>query len=39
MAVQAWCDKEWPFSLGYAAPAFIHLGRRADGKRRRWDYT
>lgn len=39
MAVQRWCDKEWPFSLGYAAPQFIHLGRRADGQRRRWDYA
>lgn len=38
MAVQAWCDKNWPYSLGYAAPQFIHLGRRADGLRRRWDY-
>jgi hypothetical protein len=39
MAVQRWCDKEWPHSLGYAAPKFIHLGRRADGLRRRWDYA
>jgi GH24 family phage-related lysozyme (muramidase) len=39
MAVQRWCDKEWPFSLGYAAPQFIHLGRRADRQRRRWDYA
>jgi len=39
MAVQRWCDREWPFSLGYAAPRFIHLGRRADGLRRRWDYA
>lgn len=38
MAVQRWCDREWPFSLGYAAPEFIHLGRRADGQRRRWNY-
>jgi GH24 family phage-related lysozyme (muramidase) len=38
-AVEKWCDENWPFSLGYAAPAFIHLGRRADGKRRRWDYA
>ena len=38
-AVEKWCDENWPHSLGYAAPAFIHLGRRADGKRRRWDYT
>ena len=39
MAVQRWCDREWAFSLGYAAPKFIHLGRRADGVRRRWDYA
>lgn len=39
LAVQRWCDKEWPHSLGYAAPNFIHLGRRADGQRRRWDYA
>ena len=38
-AVEKWCDENWPHSLGYAAPAFIHLGRRADGKRRRWDYA
>jgi GH24 family phage-related lysozyme (muramidase) len=38
-AVQRWCDKEWKYSLGYAAPNFIHLGRRADGLRRRWDYA
>ena len=38
-AVEKWCDENWPFSLGYAAPAFCHLGRRADGKRRRWDYA
>jgi GH24 family phage-related lysozyme (muramidase) len=38
-AVEKWCDENWPYSLGYAAPAFIHLGRRADGKRRRWDYA
>ena len=39
MAVQAWCDREWPHSLGYAAPQFLHIGRRTDGQRRRWDYT
>jgi GH24 family phage-related lysozyme (muramidase) len=38
-AVEKWCDQNWPFSLGYAAPEFIHLGRRADGQRRRWDYA
>jgi len=37
--VQKWCDKEWSFSLGYAAPTFIHIGRRQDGLRRRWDYA
>jgi hypothetical protein len=37
--VQSWCDSRWPHSLGYgAAKGFVHLGRRADGKRRRWDY-
>jgi GH24 family phage-related lysozyme (muramidase) len=37
--VQDWCDKNWPFSVGYGAPkGFVHLGRRADGQRRRWDY-
>ena len=38
-AVQAYCDKHWPYSVGYGAPkGFVHLGRRADGQRRRWDY-
>jgi len=37
--VQAYCDKHWPYSVGYGAPkGFVHLGRRADGQRRRWDY-
>jgi uncharacterized protein YcbK (DUF882 family) len=39
MAVQAWCDREWPYSLGYAAPGFIHLGIRAGRPRVRWDYA
>lgn len=39
MAVQRWCDKEWPYSLGYAAPQFIHLGIRKGRPRVRWDYT
>jgi GH24 family phage-related lysozyme (muramidase) len=39
MAVQRWCDKEWSFSLGYAAPQFIHLGVRAGRPRVRWDYN
>lgn len=37
--VQDWCDKNWPYSVGYGAPkGFVHLGRRADGSRRRWNY-
>lgn len=37
--VQAWCDKEWPYSLGYGAPkGFVHLGIRASQQRVRWDY-
>lgn len=37
--VQAYCDQQWPYSVGYGAPkGFVHLGRRADGQRRRWDY-
>ena len=38
MSVQAWCDREWPYSLGYAAPGFIHLGIRKGRPRVRWDY-
>lgn len=38
-AVQDWCDKSWLYSIGYGAPkGFVHLGRRADGQRRRWVY-
>lgn len=38
-AVQSFCDRFWPYSVGYGAPrGFVHLGRRADGQRRRWDY-
>lgn len=39
-AVQAWCDKEWPYSLGYGAPkGFVHLGIRGAARPRvRWDY-
>ena len=38
-AVQSWCDKHWPCSVGYGADkGFVHLGRRADGLRYRWDY-
>mgnify|MGYP006276032209 CR=1 FL=1 len=38
-AVQAWCDQEWPYSVGYGAPkGFVHLGIRAGRPRVRWDY-
>jgi GH24 family phage-related lysozyme (muramidase) len=38
-AVQAWCDKNWPHSIGYGAPkGFVHLGIRKGGSRVRWDY-
>jgi len=38
-AVQDWCDKNWPYSLGYGAQrGFVHLGIRKGGPRVRWDY-
>jgi GH24 family phage-related lysozyme (muramidase) len=38
-AVQAWCDKNWPFSLGYGAPkGFVHCGIRQGRPRVRWPY-
>ena len=38
-AVQAWCDKNWPYSVGYGAPkGFVHLGIREGKPRVRWDY-
>ena len=37
--VQAWVDREWPYSVGYGAPkGFIHLGIRKGRPRVRWDY-
>ena len=37
--VQSWCDKNWPYSLGYGAPkGFVHLGIREGKPRVRWDY-
>jgi GH24 family phage-related lysozyme (muramidase) len=38
MAVQSWCDQNWPHSLGYAAPRFLHLGIRQGRPKLRWDY-
>jgi hypothetical protein len=38
-ALQDWCDKNWPYSLGYgAARGFVHLGIRAGRPRVRWNY-
>lgn len=38
-AVQDWCDKNWPCSVGYGAPkGFVHLGIRKGRPRVRWDY-
>ena len=38
-AVQNWCDKNWPFSIGYGAPkGFVHLGIRQARPRVRWNY-
>ena len=37
--VQNWCDKHWPFSLGYGAyKGFVHLGIRSGRPKVRWDY-
>ena len=40
-AVQDWCDKNWPYSVGYGAPkGFIHLGKRGGtaATKVRWNY-
>jgi len=38
-AVQNWCEKAWPHSLGYGAyKGFIHLGIRQGRPKVRWDY-
>jgi GH24 family phage-related lysozyme (muramidase) len=39
MAVQRWVDQNWPYSLGYAAPRFLHIGIRRGAPRVRWDYS
>lgn len=39
LALQEWCDANWPYSLGYgAAKGFVHLGIRPGRPRVRWDY-
>lgn len=38
-AVQDWCDKSWPYSIGYGAPkGFVHVGIRKGRPRLRWVY-
>lgn len=38
-AVENWCDKNWPFSVGYgAAKGFVHIGIREGRPRVRWEY-
>lgn len=37
--VQKFCDRIWPYSVGYGAPkGFVHLGIRKGQPRVRWDY-
>jgi uncharacterized protein YcbK (DUF882 family) len=37
--VEEYCDRTWPYSVGYGAPkGFVHLGIRAGRPRVRWDY-
>lgn len=38
-AVQEWVAANWPYSIGHGAKlGFVHIGRRADGRHRQWDY-
>jgi hypothetical protein len=38
-AVQEWCDRNWPYSVGHGAPkGFVHLGVREGKPRVRWNY-
>jgi hypothetical protein len=37
--VQAWIDREWPYSVGLGAPkGFVHVGLRAGRPKVRWPY-
>lgn len=37
--LQDWCDKHWPYSLGYGAPkGFVHVGIRESRQKIRWNY-
>jgi hypothetical protein len=37
---EKWCDKEWPYSVGYGASyrGFVHIGIRTGRQRIRWNY-
>lgn len=38
--IQEWCDRVWPFSLGYGAKkGFCHIGIRQGRPKVRWDYA
>lgn len=37
-AVQRFCEKRWPYSVGRGAPNFVHIGVRDGRPRVRWDY-
>jgi len=38
-SLQDWCDRNWPYSLGYGAPkGFVHVGIRKGKPKVRWDY-
>jgi len=38
-AVQSWCDKYWPYSVGYGADkGFVHIGIRQGRPKVRWHY-
>jgi len=37
--LQDWCDRHWPYSIGYGArKGFVHLGMRPGKPKVRWDY-
>lgn len=38
LELQNWMDKQYPYSLGYGAPRFVHLGMRPGRPKVRWDY-
>jgi len=38
-SLQDWCDRNWPYSLGYGVPkGFVHVGIRQGKPKVRWDY-